>query len=63
MLCMVRHQWQARVWFSFSCYNNWVQMLLLIMGKDPAIMLSREEVTQDDPLSNIIYGINLTPLA
>ena len=31
-------------------------------GKEPVVILIREEVKQGNPLSIIIYGINLTPL-
>ena len=49
--------------FAFNCYRNWAQLLLCHPGEPPVTILSREGVTQGDPLSMLFYGITLAPLA
>ena len=40
-----------------------MQLLLRRPGEPPVTILSREGVTQGDPLSMVLYGITLVPLA
>ena len=40
-----------------------MQILLRQPGEPPVTILSREGVTQGDPLSMVLYGITLVPLA
>ena len=40
----------------------WAQLLLQRPGEPPVIILSREGVTQRDPLSIVLYGITLITL-
>ena len=63
MLWTVRHRWIAGVRFAFNCYKNWAQLLLRQTGDLPVTILSREVVNQGDPLSMVLYGITLVPLA
>ncbi|KAI2510018.1 hypothetical protein MHU86_4444 [Fragilaria crotonensis] len=63
MLWTVRHRWANGARFSFNCYRHSAQLLLRRRGDDCAIILSREGVTQGDPLSMVLYGLALTPLA
>ena len=63
MLWSVRHRWPARARFDFNCYRHWVQLLLCQLGKTPVKFLSREGVTQGDPLSMVLYKTTLVPLA
>ena len=63
MLWTVRHRWANGARFSFNCYRHSAQLLLRRRGGDCAIILSREGVTQGDPLSMVLYGLALTPLA
>jgi hypothetical protein len=63
MLWTVRHRWANGARFSFNCYRHSAQLLLRRRGKECAIILSREGVTQGDPLSMVLYGLSLTPLA
>ena len=63
MLWTVRHRWQAGARFSFNFYKHWAQLLLRQLGELPVTILSREGVTQGDPLSMVLYGITLVPLA
>ena len=63
MLWTVRHRWIAGVRFAFNYYKNWVQLLLRQTGDLPVTILSREVFTQGDPLSMVLYGITLVPLA
>ena len=63
MLWTVRHRWPAGVRFAFNCYRHWAQLLLRQPGEPPVTILSREGVTQGDPLSMVLYGITIAPLA
>ena len=63
MLWTVRHRWPVRAIFAFNCYNHWSQLLLRKPGEPPVTILSREGVTQCDPLSMVLYGITLVPLS
>ena len=48
---------------TFNCYRNWAQLLLCQPGDPPVTILSREGVTQSDPLSMILHEITFIPLA
>ena len=63
MLWTVRHRWANGARFSFNCYRHSAQLLLRRRGGDCETILSREGVTQGDPLSMVLYGLALTPLA
>ena len=63
MLWTVRHRWPAGARFAFNFYRHWVQLLLRQTGEPPVTILSREGVTQGDPISMVLYGITLIPLA
>jgi hypothetical protein len=63
MLWTVRHRWANGARFSFNCYRHSAQLLMRRRGGDCEIILSREGVTQGDPLSMVLYGLALTPLA
>ena len=62
MLWTVQHRWPAGARFAFNCYRHWVQLLIRQPGEPPATILSREGVTQGDPLSMVLYRITLAPL-
>ena len=62
MLWTVRHRWPEGTRFAFNCYRHWAQLLLRQPGNVTVILLSREGVTQGDPLSMFLYGITLLPL-
>ena len=59
----VRHRWPAGARFTFNCYKDWVQILLIHPGDLPFVILIRERVTQGDPLSMVLYRIPLIPLS
>jgi hypothetical protein len=59
----VRHRWAAASRFAFNCYRHAPQLMLCQLGKLCIILLSQEGVTQGDPLSMILYGLALSPLA
>ena len=40
-----------------------MQLLILHTGESPVTILSRGGLAQEDPLSMVLYGINLYPLA
>ena len=63
MLWTVRHRWPEGARFAFNRYRYWAQRLLRQPGETPVIILSREGVTQGDPLFMVLYGITLVPLA
>ena len=63
MLWTVWHRWPAGAWFAFNCYRHWLQIFLHQTGEPPVTLLSREGVTQGDPLSMFLYGITHVPLA
>ena len=63
MLWTMRHQWLAGARFALNCYMHWVQLLLLYSGDALVILLIREGVNQGEPLSMVLYGITLVPLA
>ena len=63
MLWTVRHHWPTGARFAFNFYRHWAQLLLRQLGGAPVTILSREGVTQGDPLSMVLYGITLVPLA
>ena len=47
----------------FNFYMHRAQLLLFQMGEPLVTILSRERVTQVDPLSMVLYSITLVPLA
>ena len=63
MLWTVRHRWPAGARFSFNCYKHWAQLILHQPGEPPVTILSREGVTQGDPLFMVFYVITLVPFA
>ena len=63
MLWTVRHRWPSGARFVFNFYKHWAQPFLRQPGERPVTILSIEGVTQGDPLSMVLYGINLVPLA
>ncbi len=63
MLWTVRHRWAAGARFAFNCYRHSAQLILRRKGQTGYTLLSREGVTQGDPLSMVLYGLALLPLA
>ena len=63
MLWNVQHHWPDGSRFAFNCYKHRAQLLLRQPGEFPVTILSREGVTQGDPLYMVLYGITLVPLA
>ena len=59
----MRHQWPSGARFAFNFYRHWAQLLLCQTGQPPDTILSKEGVTQGDPLSMVLYGITVVPLA
>ena len=62
MLWTVQHRWPEGVRSAFNCYRHWAQLLLRHPGEPPVTILSREGVTQGDPLWMVLYVITLVPL-
>jgi hypothetical protein len=63
MLWTVRHRWAAGSRFAFNCYRHSAQLILRRPGRSGYTLLSAEGVTQGDPLSMVLYGLALVPLA
>ena len=63
MIWKVHHRWPAREMFVFNEYRHWVQLLLCQPSDTTVILLSWEGVTYGDPLSMVLYGITISPLA
>ena len=63
MLWTVRHLWVAGSRFAFNCYRHAAQLILRREDGPCEVLLSCEGVTQGDPLSMVLYGLALVPLA
>ena len=63
MLWTVRHLWYNGARFAFNCYRHQSLLIMRRPGGTAEILLSREGVTQGDPLSMVLYGVTLVPLA
>ena len=63
MLWTVRHMWASGARFAFNCYRHAGQLILRRNGEPCYTLLSEEGVTQGDPLSMVLYGLSLVPLA
>ena len=63
MMWTVQHHWPVGARFVLNFYRHWVQLLLRQPGEPPVKILSREGVTQGDPLSMVLYRITFAPLA
>ena len=63
MLWTVQYRWLSGARFAFNCYRRWLKFLLRQPGEPPVTILSREGVNQGDPLSMVLYGITLVPIA
>ena len=63
MLWTVWHLWTAGARFASNCYMHWAELLLHHPEEPPVTILSREGVTQGDPLLMVLYGITLIALS
>jgi hypothetical protein len=63
MLFTVRHRWAPGARFAFNCYRHSAMLILRRKGRPGYTLLSEEGVTQGDPLSMLLYGLALVPLA
>eukprot|EP00978_Attheya_sp_CCMP212_P044410 scaffold309707_cov49-Attheya_sp.AAC.1 len=62
MIWTVRHLWPSGARFSFNVYGH--GSILIIRGADGTVLIimSREGVTQGDPMAMVAYGLMLLPL-
>lgn len=63
MLWTVRHLWPTGARFAFQCYRHAAILIVRQRSQPCMTILSREGVTQGDPLSMVLYGLTLVPLA
>ena len=63
MLWTVQYLWPAGARFIFNCYKHWAHLLLRHPGKLTVTLLSRDWVTQGDPLLIVSYDITLFPFS
>ena len=62
-LFTTRYRWAQGARFAFNCYRHQSQLFVRNPGRECIILASKEGVTQGDPLSMVLYGLALTPLA
>ena len=62
MLWTVWRHWPEKLRFTFNCYKNLAQILLRQTWTPLVTLMSKEGVTQGDPLSVVLYGVTLVPL-
>ena len=64
MLWTVTHRWPRASSFAFNCYRHFPQLVIRVPGdRTPKIILSKEGVTQGDPMAMPLYGISVAVLA
>ena len=63
MLWTLRHRCPKTSHFTFNCYRHEITLICRQPGGEVEIILSKEGVTQGDPLAMALYGIALLPLA
>ena len=63
MMWTVAHRWPAGARFAFNMYRHSSVLILRRRGEEALLMLSREGVTQGDPLAMILYALCMAPLA
>jgi hypothetical protein len=63
MLWTIHHRGGAGSRFAFNCYRHATQLILRQKGHPGYTLLSSEGVTQGGPLSMVLYGLALVPLA
>ena len=64
MLWTVRHKWPAGSRFALNCYRHYPTLIVRRPGRRECLtILSRDGVTQGDPLAMHLYGLMLTPLS
>ena len=63
MIWTVWHRWRKLSKFSFDCYRHEIRLVCRQPGGAAEIILSKEGVTQSDPLAMELYGLVLLPLA
>ena len=62
-LWTVCHKWANGARFAFNSYRHAAQLIFRRKGDSCYVLLSKEGVTQGDPISMVIYGLALIPLA
>ena len=64
MLWTVAHRWPRASRFAYNCYRHFPQLVMRVPGDHtPKIILSKEGVTQGDPMTMPLYGISVAVLA
>ena len=63
MLWTIHHRWPKMARFAFNCYRHQAHLVCQRRGQEALILLSKEGVTQGNPLAMALYGVALLPLA
>jgi hypothetical protein len=63
MIWTVKHCWANGARFALNCYRHSIVLILCRGGRPCTHLLSKEGVTQGDPLAMLLYGLALVPLA
>ena len=63
ILYTVRHRWLSNAKFTLNCYRHEALLIVCRLAALCHIIMSREEVTQKDPLSMVIYILAILNLA
>ena len=63
MFWAVRNEWNSGTQFNFNCYRLWAPLMVPnTEDRSGHLLLSKEDVTQWDPLAMIAYGTGVLPL-
>ena len=63
MIWSIWHKWRSGAQFTFDFYRHWATLVVRYTGDDSGHFLhSKEGVTQGDPLTIIVYGIEVLTL-
>ena len=63
LLWTVQFLWASGARFAFNCYIHYAILIFCCIGKERVALHSKEGVTQGDPLSMVLYGLALVPIA
>ena len=62
ILWNVQHRWAKIAQFAFNCYLHRIRLTMRVPDCGSFVILSREGLTQGNPLVVVLYGVILLPL-